>query len=137
MKNSKFEKLVTQGIIEEIAECCEKDETYQKLLKEEDLLYGKLSVELSEEQSKELEKYKEAVAAASLQKAIIAYTKGINDLYTLFKSYLGINPACHNEMQAKIKRRSKARRPANVRIGRLVWPRLSSVRRHPRKSNQK
>ncbi len=98
MKDSKFEKLVTQGIIEEIAEYCEKDETYQKLLKEEDLLYGKLSVELSEEQSKELEKYKKAVAAASLQKAILAYTKGINDLYTLFKSYLGINPACHNEM---------------------------------------
>jgi len=84
MKDFDLEKLVNPCVIEKLAEVYQKDETYQQLLKEEDILYEKLSEELSDKQADELEKYFEATTATSARKEILTYIQGMKDLFALF-----------------------------------------------------
>lgn len=84
MEDFNIEELVSPYIIENLGEVYRKDGKYQNLLKEEDLLYEKLSEELTDEQVEESEKYFEAAVAAASRKEILAYIQGMKDMYHLF-----------------------------------------------------
>ncbi len=50
---------------------------YQNLIKEEDLIYQKLSDELPDEQAGQLERYFEAVSSTSFRKETLTYVQGM------------------------------------------------------------
>ena len=50
---------------------------YQNLIKEEDLIYQKLSDELPDEQAGQLERYFEAVSSTSFRKETLPYVQGM------------------------------------------------------------
>ena len=50
---------------------------YQNLIKEEDLVYQKLSDELPDEQAGQLERYFEAVSSTSFRKETLTYVQGM------------------------------------------------------------
>lgn len=50
-----IEQLLNPFVVDRLAEVYAKDEEYQSRLKEEDLIYQKLSDELSDKQAEELE----------------------------------------------------------------------------------
>lgn len=82
--NFNLDELVTPCVIDKLAEIYENDETYQKLLKEEDLIYEKLLDELPDEQAEELEKYFEATVSTSSRRDALTYVQGMKDMYNLF-----------------------------------------------------
>lgn len=73
-------------MVEELAAVYAKDETYSELLKEADLIYDKLSEELSDEQAETLEQYFEAIVAASARRETLTYIEGMKNLFSLFQA---------------------------------------------------
>lgn len=87
MKEQDFmEQLLNPFVTDRLAEVYANDSEYQNLIKEEDLIYQKLSDELPDEQADELERYFEAVSSTSSRKETLTYVQGMKDLLTLLKS---------------------------------------------------
>lgn len=87
MEDFNLEELVSPYVIEKLGEVYQKDERYRNLLKEEDLLYEKLSEELTDEQVEHLEKYFEASVVTVARREILAYIQGMRDMYHLFRAF--------------------------------------------------
>lgn len=81
-----MEQLVNSFVADQLGEICQKDEEYQKRLREEDLMYEKLSGELPEEQAVELERYFEAASLTVARKETLIYIQGMKDLLALLKA---------------------------------------------------
>lgn len=84
MQAFNLETLLNPRVIEKLEEIYQADETYLKLLKEENLIYEKLSKKLLEKQAAELEHYFESVTATASRKQILTYIQGMKDLFALF-----------------------------------------------------
>jgi hypothetical protein len=72
-------------VADRLANTYQKDEEYQKLLKEEQLIYEKLCKKLSNEDAAELQKYFMAATSTAAKKENLAYERGMRDLFALFK----------------------------------------------------
>lgn len=83
-----MEQLLNPFVVERLADVCSKDEEYQKRLKEEVLIYQKLSEELPNEQAEELEQYFIAASSTTARKETLTYIRGMKDMLTLLKSLL-------------------------------------------------
>ncbi len=81
MNDFDLEEFVNPCIIDKLTEVYEKDETYQELLKAQDLLYEKLEEKLSDELADELEEYFEATVETSARKEKLTYLQGMKDMY--------------------------------------------------------
>lgn len=81
-----MEKIVNPFVTEKLGEIYQKDEEYQKRLKEEDLIYQKLLDELTEKQAEELEQYFIATTATAARKETLTYTQGMKDLLALLRA---------------------------------------------------
>ncbi len=81
-----MEELLNLFVVDRLAEVYVKDEEYQKRLKEEDLIYQKLSGELLNEQAKDLERYFEATSSTAARKETLTYIQGMKDLFALLKA---------------------------------------------------
>lgn len=81
MNGFDLEEFVNPCIIDKLTEVYEKDETYQKLLKEQDVLYEKLEGKLSGEQAELLEQYFESTVETSSRKEKLTYLQGMKDMY--------------------------------------------------------
>lgn len=81
-----MEQLLTPFVIDRLADVYTKDEEYQNRLKEEDLIYQKLSDELPDEQAEELEQYFIAVSATTARKETLTYVQGMKDMLALLKN---------------------------------------------------
>lgn len=81
-----MEELLEPFVVDRLAEVYVKDEEYQKRLKEEDLIYQKLSNELPDEQAEELEHYFEATSFTEARKETLTYIQGMKDLFALLKA---------------------------------------------------
>ena len=78
-----LEEFVNPCIIEKLATVYEKDGTYVKLLKEADLIYDKLSEELTDKQADLLEQYFEATVATTSRRETLTYVQGMKHMYNL------------------------------------------------------
>lgn len=81
-----IEELLNLFAVDRLAEVYVKDEEYQKRLKEEDLIYQKLSEELPDKKAKELECYFEAISFTEARKEALTYIQGMKDLFALLKA---------------------------------------------------
>ena len=73
MEDSDFmEQLLNPFVVDRLVEVYKKDEDYQNRLKE-DLIYQKLSDELSDEQAEELLQYFEATNSTTVRKEMLTY----------------------------------------------------------------
>lgn len=78
-----LEEFVNPCIVEKLATVYEKDGTYVKLLKEADLIYDKLSEELTDKQADLLEQYFEATVATTARRDTLTYVQGMKHMYNL------------------------------------------------------
>lgn len=86
MKEQDFmEQLLNPFVTDRLAEVYANDSEYQNLIKEEDLIYQKLSDELPDEQADELERYFEAISSTSSRKETLTYIQGMKDLLTFLR----------------------------------------------------
>lgn len=80
------EQLINPFMMEKLGEVYQKDKEYQKRLEDENLIYDKLSKELTDKQAEQLEKYFIAVNTTAARKEILTYIQGMKDLLALLKA---------------------------------------------------
>lgn len=97
MAEYNIEEFINSYIVEKLAQTYEKDETYMKLLKEADLIYEKLSEELTDDQADLLEKYFEATVVTTARRDTLTYIEGNRRVPRLSTSGTRL---CHSEWAA-------------------------------------
>lgn len=85
-KEDLMEELLNPFVVDRLADVYSKDEEHQKRLKEEDLIYQKLSEELSDGQAEELEQYFIATSSTASRKETLTYIQGMKDLLKLLET---------------------------------------------------
>ena len=80
-----IEQLLNSSVANRLADAYTKDEEYQNRLKEEDLIYRKLSDGLSDPQAEELEQYFEAASSTLERQEMLTYIQGMKDVRALLK----------------------------------------------------
>jgi len=83
MKDYDLEEFVNPCVVEKLAKIYENDETYQRLLKEADMIFDKLNEEITDEQSSLLEQYFEATVATTARRDTLTYIQGMKNMYNL------------------------------------------------------
>ena len=92
MQAFNLETLLNPRVIEKLEEIYQADETYLKLLKEENLIYEKLSESLNDDEiAEELEEYFTANNALIALQDKLMYQQGMSDLLNLILSLLQRN----------------------------------------------
>ena len=83
MAEYNLEEFVNSFVVEKLAKTYKTDETYMKLLKEADLIYEKLSEELTDDQADLLEAYFEATVVTTARRDTLTYIEGMKNMYHL------------------------------------------------------